>query len=1234
MGWDGIYEDKIPKPKPLNSKSQTKTIKPPTKPPNQNPPTKTPKTRKKKNHVNEMNGWIETRNPGVLSYVSNEDIVFRSSTLASRVVIGNASKAVAGMYVSDNTVGIRRLPGEGVSLDVKGPVRFTSALGDAVLAFGPDGVSTRFGASSNTFEVSNAGMLTSSPGGHKVSVGFNGSVNASQVIASGFFKVVKEFPNARVIRIFPSVSCDISGVSHSDFDGVTHVRIQDIVLKVESRDIFFDSVHLTFEPYDSQTQIQVGPAFLAVLDSSLNTMNRLGPLTLTKTEHTKRMTALSCTRVGSGMLLTIASIPDLPRAGDFIRLSVPLVDEMTFFNVRSVEHFEHYATLEIYHSDYSTDVSLAFPATLASLVGYTSVYVSVIPLMVPERQVIRLKDIAVAFQPSKILMDRDASMDDQRFSTVSIRWTDTVFTYTTSGQRLASNSKVVFDVLETPTAMTSGIAQEVHLTQSGIRAMVQSSHFSGSTLRLTVEVSQEVKFSRELCIMSDPASTILWVCESAVKNQDGYALTLSMANSTDIGRFGTYSMNSTIFMLPFAPETIQTLSGKDSFLLDTPSFACSTITSSKIETESVKTTTVVSSADLSITAKKINVDAECMNLGSTKLTTSGFSIGEGLSASFSSPIVAPDFDRILTTLDLPADANRSYANFYDANIGRFVASLGLPFEPGALLGARFAYIDGVKFTLSDDLRSAFVESEGMFSRGLPDATLARKILLCPPPQKNEMETVFQVTVVSCTADKMVVNCVDNLLKHIEHMVGIGPHNLSVYVISGCTNSGASGLWSLELELVGGSPFPFFQGLKVSMALLTSPVPCVVREIMSSIAFSTTSMNESSMKVGPPPDTILEASRGSAIVASLSAPIGAGLVTVHPVSVSVKDMELDLKLSEIAMPTMIAANGPIMVRMILRGAQVALDGIREAGQDTFIINVSLTNRRTLDVSRLLKFVDKTIFAFSRPWRLEAVSQRDTVLKMTLTLKRLGPPIPLETFIGQAVFLMPVEPGLTSTLYVDDAIVFKGPRTIDVVDGRLVLDSTLILSSDDAYATFAKGLFVQGNLVAQTVSHVSDRVFKRNIVKRSPIQDLAILRELNVYDYSFMDGEGGPGTREFGVLADEVEALLPEAIRQVEGFVPNVYSNASFTGGMLVVQGLHGDKMKTGELFQLGEVGGGMKIRARVLSVHESESSTFVTIDEKLETRDYFVYGTQTHYKVANTTHLLMACLNAIKALSPF
>jgi hypothetical protein len=493
-----------------------------------------------------------------------------------------------------------------------------------------------------------------------------------------------------------------------------------------------------------------------------------------------------------------------------------------------------------------------------------------------------------------------------------------------------------------------------------------------------------------------------------------------------------------------------------------------------------------------------------------------------------------------------------------------------------------------------------------------------------------------------TMDANVLHFVDRLVT-IERPLHETPFPTSVHLLISCEPV-VGGLFNVELETLSKGVEEIFDVKHGkhgthgkhgywTLSLLDAPFPVVIRESVESI--SVRAENDSCEYVSLVPRSkssfaMPPSCTESSHVSSLSFPIHCRVETLEIECVRRTANGIDFRISASQVQNYMSTKRTD-VRATLRGACATLVESRGIGANEAVVKVRLHARMDFQGFPM-------IFVEGHPWRL--VSSESDAYHVSMRLRRLCAPRPalgdlLDCEIGAALCLLPccysnidgdILPIETNSLLV------AGKFEIRASDEHMILEQSLALSKGDAYARFLKDVFVQGNMVAETISHVSDRAFKRNIVPRSPKTDLAILRELKIYDYDFLDRDAGR-RHEFGVVADELEALMPEAVQEVDGFVANVYSHATFSSSCLIIDGSHALTISADALLQLNSPGGG-RFEVRVSFSSENDGKTFVTIqDTKMANGTYFVYGTWTRYKVANTTHLLMACINAMKHLMP-
>ena len=163
--------------------------------------------------------------------------------------------------------------------------------------------------------------------------------------------------------------------------------------------------------------------------------------------------------------------------------------------------------------------------------------------------------------------------------------------------------------------------------------------------------------------------------------------------------------------------------------------------------------------------------------------------------------------------------------------------------------------------------------------------------------------------------------------------------------------------------------------------------------------------------------------------------------------------------------------------------------------------------------------------------------------------------------------------------------------------------------------------------------SDARIKKIEARRDPRADLAAVRRLRVTDYSYLDQvQQGEGTRA-GLIAQEVESVLPGAVAVQQGCIPDVYSMARETAHdaeaktlLVTLDRDHG--LAVGERVKLVVEGGEL-----IKDVVETPSKrAFRLSDCEAPQATAFVYGREVEdLKTVNHDQVFAVGLGAIQAL---
>jgi len=164
--------------------------------------------------------------------------------------------------------------------------------------------------------------------------------------------------------------------------------------------------------------------------------------------------------------------------------------------------------------------------------------------------------------------------------------------------------------------------------------------------------------------------------------------------------------------------------------------------------------------------------------------------------------------------------------------------------------------------------------------------------------------------------------------------------------------------------------------------------------------------------------------------------------------------------------------------------------------------------------------------------------------------------------------------------------------------------------------------------------SDRRIKRDIQSSVAAHDLVALQQLRVVDYHKVDAPSGRDVGLKGFIAQEVEAVLPHAVRPMVEFVPDIMSLATAVGhdraAKTLTLGLDTDHgLKTGDHVRLHLDGKRLDLRvSTVLSNREFVAAGCEWAPEKV-----FVYGKQvSDFRTLNHGYLFTVAISALQELT--
>ncbi|MEI6077388.1 MAG: tail fiber domain-containing protein [Verrucomicrobiota bacterium] len=177
-----------------------------------------------------------------------------------------------------------------------------------------------------------------------------------------------------------------------------------------------------------------------------------------------------------------------------------------------------------------------------------------------------------------------------------------------------------------------------------------------------------------------------------------------------------------------------------------------------------------------------------------------------------------------------------------------------------------------------------------------------------------------------------------------------------------------------------------------------------------------------------------------------------------------------------------------------------------------------------------------------------------------------------------------------------------------------------------------LYAAGRVVSTEFDAVSDARVKEIVNRSDSFRDLEAVRQLKITDYRKIDRVQFGGRLEKGVIAQEVEKVVPEAVSTSTNFIPNIYAGAqSFacTNDRLTITLAKQHGMVTGDVVRLMTESN--TVAAMVLAV--SSPTTFSVALPTPAPKQVFVFGKQVgDFRTVNYDRLFTAGLGAIQELA--
>jgi hypothetical protein len=220
----------------------------------------------------------------------------------------------------------------------------------------------------------------------------------------------------------------------------------------------------------------------------------------------------------------------------------------------------------------------------------------------------------------------------------------------------------------------------------------------------------------------------------------------------------------------------------------------------------------------------------------------------------------------------------------------------------------------------------------------------------------------------------------------------------------------------------------------------------------------------------------------------------------------------------------------------------------------------------------------------------------------------------------------------------------------VVGKLLIKDALVASNNDAYfpllfsgniftmggalsctptqVTLLQNTTINGTIVANDFLKYSDRRIKKNINVSSGLKDYELIKRIQIKDFKFKELAGA----QKGVIAQELEMLIPDAVKEKKGFMPSIcrIGYATSSGSIAICGGDLDFEIHVGRRLQI-KIGTNTRI-VRVTHIRKKKNSMFIGTSEQYPVgTQIYVRGPYGRVKVVNKDYLLMTLFNATKYL---
>lgn len=175
-----------------------------------------------------------------------------------------------------------------------------------------------------------------------------------------------------------------------------------------------------------------------------------------------------------------------------------------------------------------------------------------------------------------------------------------------------------------------------------------------------------------------------------------------------------------------------------------------------------------------------------------------------------------------------------------------------------------------------------------------------------------------------------------------------------------------------------------------------------------------------------------------------------------------------------------------------------------------------------------------------------------------------------------------------------------------------------------------VYITNDVYASSFHMTSDKNFKANIQQSTIKDDLHILRKLKVSNFTFINDSCS--NQHKGLIAQEVEEVFPQAIKEYEGIIP-MYQNF---GLLFNDKGTLFIKLNNQSSFSVGDkivIGKNSSCKDNIILItHVQDNILTLTTHQPLNEGEIYIHGILSNIKTIDPNQLLALCISSIQEIA--